>query len=248
MPLDDDDKKAIEEMIGAAFTGESFTKSIGKVIEAQVGKAIKAIDVSKTIGETVPKLIDEKLEALKTELKPKEPDPPAGGAGGAGNGGAGTKPVTDDPEFKKLQVKLAEMEAANKAAAKRAEEAEERRKAELLNNSIRDALIAGGADPKRVPLALPSLKERGIVKLNDEGKPVFLLKREWGDELVAAEDGAKEWLGTEEGKFFVPPKNTQGTGDRIEKPNVATRDKSGAVDWGNLAGRINLGVLEHVSE
>lgn len=241
MALDEQDKKDIAAMIAAAFTGEDFKKGLGKAIEGEVGKAVKAIDLTKGLDEK----LEAKLEGLKAELKPK--DPPDDKKPDDKKAGAASASVTDDPEFKKLQSKLAEMEASTKASAKRAEDAEAARKSELLATAVRDALAAGGADPKRLAIALSHLQAKGVVKLDDKGAPGFTFKREWGDEFVAAEAGAKEWLATEEGKFFVPATNKQGTGDGVSRDTPAAR-KDGKVDWNALGSRLNLSVLESLSD
>lgn len=241
MPLDDKDLEQIAKLIAAAQT--KAAEEADKRLEATIGKAIKAAGVETT----------KQLEALKAETEkrfgeiPKPADPP--------DPKAGDKPgdIENSPAFKKLQ---AEVEASKKQAAeqaKRAEQAEAKRSAELLTNATRDALIASGADPKRVHLALPVLQASGRIKLDDKGAPVMVFQRNGYEEALPVGDGAKEWLGTDDGKVFVPPSGKQGTGDGVQRGGAsqsgsAPRNKDGSLDWSQLAGRINLAPLEGASD
>ena len=132
--------------------------------------------------------------------------------------------MSDDPEFKRLQAQLADVQKTAQAQAKRAEDAENARKSEALANGVRDALSSSGADAKRLGIALSHLKDRGLIRLTDKGEPAFVFTRDWGEDLVPAAKGAAEWLATEKGKFFVPPSGAQGTGDGVGKK---TGDGSG---------------------
>lgn len=237
MALDDNDKKAIGELIAAALKANNDEQA--KAVDATVGKAVKALDLD---GKLKALDIDGKLEAVKTELKVEPPaDPPKGGKGGS---------VTDDPEFKKLQAELAKVQKTAEEQAKRAKDAEAAQKAEALANGVRDALVAGGADPKRVQIALSHLTATGRIKLDDKGQPAFAFTRDWGEELAPAAKGATEWLGTDEGKLFVPPVGSQGSGDGVQPgnrnakgPSTAPRTKEGTVDFGALRGRMNIAPL-----
>lgn len=194
MALDDEDKKAIATMIAEQL------KASAKATEQTIAKALAGLD------------LDKRIETLKTELAPKEPEPkdepPKDG-----------KTLADDPEFKRLKAELETQRKATEAQARRAEEEAKARQAEALQNGVSQALTAAGADPKRVGMALAWLKERGAVKLDERGVPVFTFKRDWGEEAKAAADGgAAEWLGTDDGKFFVPPSQVQGSGDGAGRP------------------------------
>lgn len=212
MPLDENDLKKVGELIAGALKthGEESAKAtealVGKVVTAKLG------DVTKTI-ETLKTDTEKRFEGL-----PKPQDPPKDDKGG--KGGAGGSSIQDDPAFKKLQ---ADLEAERKRAdeqARKAKEQEEARQAQHLRQSLLDALTAQGVDPKRVKDAADLLIARQVVKLNDKGEPIWPLKRNWGEEPVAVKDAAKEWLATDDGKHWLPPVGTQGTGDGAGKTST----------------------------
>lgn len=196
MPLDATDLEQIGKLIAEAQ--KKAAEESAKALEAQLAKQAKGLQ-----SET-----EKRLEALKAETEkrfgeiPKPTDPPKDPPGNE-----------DSPLLKKLQADLDAMRKQAEAQSKRAEEAEQKRAAELLTSGTRDALIAAGADPKRVHLALPVLQTTGRVKLNDKGVPVMVFQRNGYEETLPIADGAKEWLGTDDGKLYVPPAGTQGTGD-----------------------------------
>lgn len=230
MALDADDLKKIGDLIAAS---NAETK---KAFESTVATAIKSQGAE----------LDKKLDGIKADVDKKLADKPADPPPGDKKPGDKSVDPTEHPEFKKLQAKVREQEEA-------AARAEIDRKANLLRSSVQDALVAGGADPKRAKFAVDTLIGSGAVKLDDKGQPVFGMKRSWGDEAVPVVDGAKEWLATSEGQFFVPPVGAQGTGDKGgtpagNRPAEAPRTKEGGLDWGALAGRTNLGAALAVTD
>lgn len=237
MPLDEKDL----EQIGKLWDERDKKRSeeFAKTLEGSVSKMLKAhAEASAKQLETFKTETDKKLEGIKAD-PPKDPpkDPPG----------------DDSPALRKLQAEQEKLQKALEAQTKRAEEAETKRRADLLQNSVRDALIAQGADPKRLAIAMSHLTSSGVVKLNDKGEPVFTFAEKWGPEDVAAAEGAKKWLATDEGKFFLPPTGKQGTGDGVQRNGPqqggsAPRTQSGEVDWSKLASRVNLAPLEGASD
>jgi hypothetical protein len=111
-------------------------------------------------------------------------------------------------------------------------------KRQLLHNSVRDALIANGADPAMTTVALNHLTASGIIKLNDNDEPVFTVEGKWGPEDFPAAEGAKRYLATEEGTCFLPPSRQQATSPQRGGPpqgGPAPRNQSGELDWNALA-------------
>lgn len=243
MPLDEADIKKITELTTGIVTEalKANGAETAKVIDASIGKAIKGLEIDKKL-EGLKTETDKKLEGIKPADPPK--DPPKDSPGD----------IENSPALKKLQAEQEKLLKQLEAQTKRAEEAETKRRQDLLQSTVRDALIAQGADPKRVAIAMSHLSSSGAIKLNDKGEPVFTFAEKWGPEDVAAVDGAKKWLATDEGKFFLPPSGKQGTGDGVHREGSrqqggsAPRTKDGALDWGQLAGRINLAPLEGASD
>lgn len=245
MPLDEADLAKIGELMDARQKkqAEESEKATTKLVEGVVGKAIKALG------------LDDKLSALKTEtekklegLKPADPDP---------------KPKDDPKEgerfedskaFKKLMADQDDLKKKLEAQTKLREEAEAQRQKDLLSNTVRDSLIAAGADASFVPVAMNHLVATGLIKLNDKGEAVFTVAEKWGNEDVPAAEGAKKWLNTSEGKRFMPPTGKQGTGDDIKRGGTgagsgsAPRKQDGSLDWGALRQDMSLKPLENLSD
>lgn len=121
--------------------------------------------------------------------------------------------------LEELEAQLAEMRKLIEAQTKRAAEADMQRQKESLRNGVREALIAQGADPRRVHLALPVLQSSGRVKLDGNGEPVFVFPERSGSPEMSAAEGAKRWLSTEDGKFFLPGASGQEIGGDKMAPN-----------------------------
>lgn len=191
MALSEEDQKKVQELIEAALTGEGFAKSIASAVDTTVGKALKGLK------------IDEKISAAVEAAKPAQPE-----------GGGAEEP----PQITKLQNQLKAMADKQAETERRAQELEEARKTEALRTAVRDALGGAGADPKRVAIALSHLQASDLIKTDDQGRPAFAFRRDWGEELLPVEKGAAEWLQTEEGKFFLPATGRSGTGDDAGQP------------------------------
>lgn len=244
MPLDAEDEKKVGEIFLKIMGSDEYTKSFAKTIESVVGRAVKG-----AVAET-----DKRLEALKSETDKKleglkSPEPLEKKPGGDND-----PKIEDAPAFKRVQAEFEEMKKKAKVQEERAEAAEAKRKQDLLANNARDALIANGADPARVAIAMSHLKATGRVALSDKDEPIFMFEEKWGPENVPVAEGAKRWLASEEGKFFLPPSNRQGTGDNVQRGNGAPpttnapRTATGEVDWAQLGSRMSLGVLEKASD
>lgn len=201
MALDEADMVKLTEHFAAML--KKHSEDTSKALDGQIAKAVKGVDVDKKM--------EAKLEALKAELatakaNAEDEKPPAKQEAG------------ESPEIKRMRAEMAELKRQSEAQMRRAEEAEAARRSEALTSGVRDALLASGADAKRVSVALSHLRATQAVKLDEKGNPVFVATREWGEDLVPVSKGAAEWLQTEEGKFFLPPSGAQGTGDRAGSP------------------------------
>lgn len=228
MPLDEDDKKVVQDLIKAAFTGEDFTKAVSGTVEATVGKAIKGLKLDEQIGAALTKA----LEAHK----PKEQEPESPKEGGAG------KP---DPAALRLQSELEQVKKQLKDEADARKAAEEARKTERLHTAVRDALAKAGVPADRMKHALALLQAEGRLAYGEGDVPGLKFVRPWGEEILPAEKAAAEWVQSDDGKVYLPAKGTQGTGEGAhERPTAAPRTKDGATDWNALKSRIAPAALQ----
>ncbi len=113
-----------------------------------------------------------------------------------------------DPAIKRQSAKIdalmKQMQLQSEAAAKE--------KSELLQKQERSdmisALTAAGSMNANGAYAL--MKDQGRVRRNAAGDLVVVLAKDFGDDEIAYTAGIKEWLNTDEGKHYLPPR---GGGD-----------------------------------
>lgn len=206
MPLDAADLEAIGALI--AKNNEKIAADTVKVVDGKLTAFGKSIDVDGKL-----KAVEEKIAAAK----PKEPE--EGTEGTPTKGKADTK-IEETPAFQKLKAEVA---ASNKLAEdnrRKAEESEAKRVAEAADAATKSALLAAGADPKRVHIAMSHIKTSGATRLVD-GAPNFVTKSQWGEELAPVADGARAYLDSDDGKMFLPPTGSSGTGDKAGSANKA---------------------------
>lgn len=206
MPFDEKDKAEMVALIvstvGGALADDVFVKNVGRIVKAQVDAGIGALDLDAKIKAAIPKPSD-----------PVDPVDLDDEAPVKGKSKAGDDAVTR--ELKKLRAQNEESEKARVRAIDEAKSERERFAAESRKMSIRDALIANGADPKKVPVALNHLLASGSVKVGADGKAVFATQTKWGPEDLDPTAGTKAWLDSDEGKMFLPPIGNAGTGTGV---------------------------------
>lgn len=187
MALDEDDLKKVAELI--ASEQEKATKATLKVIGEQLKPVISRIEAV------------EKTATAKPDDQPD--DEPDEGRG-----------ASADPEVKALKAKMAALEARAQKAEQDRREAEEKAKAERLQQAARDALLAAGVPADRVKAALATLQVDGLLDYDDQGQPGIKFQRQGYAEVLTGKDGAAEWLKSDVGKIFLPPADVGGTGER----------------------------------
>lgn len=184
-------KYVTEEQLNRAITARlgDFGKKIEKSIEAAVG------------GFT------SKIDELKSALTPA----------GGGEGGSKDPPKGGDfensPLVKGLQKQLADQQKATEQL--KAERDAEKAKArdQLLRTKLADDLTKGGVDPRYVKNAVGHLVdvEKRVRFADDEGDDI-VFKDATGDVDLAT--GLKGWIKGDDAKIYLPPRGTQGAGDR----------------------------------
>jgi len=146
-------------------------------------------------GIKVPEVnLDEVVAKVSEAVKPKvQEDPPK-------------KKPEEDPRFLELQGKLEEMERKARAS-------EEAARQERLVGTVKQALLDGRAAPERVSVAVNHLVSSGSVKYDEDGRLVYVGTNSYGQEVhKPVSEGVSEFLSTDTGKMFLPPRSVKGTG------------------------------------
>jgi hypothetical protein len=167
--------------------------------------------VEKTITQTVAQSLDGFMGKLKTDIaallpapKPEPKPEPAKKE---------KDPGVADLELKKLQEQIATL--TQQAEQARSERDSERAKVRdsTLRQKLGEALAAAGIDGLRARHAIGVLvdAEKRVRWLDDGDAIVF---RAGDRDEVDLESGVRTWLKTDDAKLYLPPKGTQGSGDR----------------------------------
>ena len=168
--------------------------------------------VEKTITQTVAQSLDGFMGKLKGDLaslfpapKPEpKPEPPKKEK---------ESPGVADLELKKLQDQIATLtEQAEQARSERDSERAKVRDS-TLRQKLGEALAAAGIDGLRARHAIGMLvdAEKRVRWLDESDAIVF---RAGDRDEVDLESGVRAWLKSDDAKLYLPPKGTQGSGDR----------------------------------
>jgi hypothetical protein len=235
MPLDENDKKVIGELIGSAL----------KANNAEIGKQfVTAEAASKMIEQNVAKLdIAGQVAKGLEKVKPKETEVETG---------KGTKTV--DPEMAKLREQQEQLETRLREADEKRVAAEARERHQKLEAALTHELTKAGIPSERHPHVLPFLRTlattdgKPVLDVTEQGVPVWRAQRKgYVDDLDLAA-GVKEWVETSDGKTYLPPRGTAGTGDGVggtgsgRRDSTVPRAKDGTLDLGKLGDAVFRGL------
>lgn len=201
MPLEAADIAKINELMADALKNalkpEALAAAVAPVVKAHTEAAMKGVVTTEGL---------EKFGTdLAAKLKPAEPDPKAGDPANKSKG-------ADDPTVQALTRKVAEMEAANKAALEQVAAEKAKARIDRLHVAARDALAKAGIPADRLPMALAYVKELGVLDY-DGDQPGWKGKSSLGlDAVLPMDDAAAAWAKAD-GKVFLPPTGAGGTGD-----------------------------------
>lgn len=178
-------------------------EQLNRAISARLGDFSKKFE--KTL-ETTVSTITSKVEEMFT----KQQQPPPGGEGGSGGD---PKAIENHPIVKGLQKQLADTKTL--VDQTRADRDAEKSKARdtTLRTRVQEALTKGGLDPKFVGHAVGHLVDTSKrVRFTDDDSDELVFRD--GTTDVDFDTGMKGWLKTDDAKLYLPPRGTQGSGDR----------------------------------
>jgi len=218
--------------LAGAVSPENLAKTITPIIEAQNKAAgvVTAAELAKRDEDAKKAAADAKAKA-DADAKAAEDAKKKEGEGK----GKGNEPAPLPPEVLALQKQLEDLTKLNAENARKAAEADARAKDAALHNAAKDALIKAGIPADRVGLALPALKEAGVLTYDGErpGWKGVDPKTNTPAVLDMAE-GVKGWIAAD-GKHLLPPKDLGGTGEGGgtgggSAPKSSVRGADGKID------------------
>jgi len=218
--------------IAANVSPEALAKTVTPIIEAQ-NKAAGVVTAAELAAREAA------AEKVKADAKAETDRIAAEKAAGEGKGKDKV-----DPAVAQLQAQLAALtakNAENEAAVKAANDAA---RTNALHGAARDALVKAGIPADRVAFAMSHLKEQGVLAYEGDvpgWKGVDPKTNVPG--VLPMESAAVAWTQAD-GKLFLPPVGTQGSGDgpgvrsgpRVTVANDI-RDASGALNADRAADK-----------
>jgi hypothetical protein len=120
----------------------------------------------------------------------------------------------------KSEQRIRELEAKTAAAEHKAAETEAKQREGEERQALGAALASHGIEgaKQRAALALLYTEEKKI-RRDDKGGICFVTTQSYGEELISLEDGVKAWVGTDDGKSFLPPRGVMGSGTKATAAN-----------------------------
>lgn len=208
---DDSPKFVTEEQLNRAITAR-FKSFEGK-LDGKFGEFSRGFE---SFQAQIAEALKPKQEPPKEPPKPKDAPPP----------------ITDLPEFVEQRKQLEALQKRLADADKKAAEAESKRRDTLLRQSVDEALAKAGVEARLVKQArgylIDSLK---ATRFSEDGDSVVMVG---GDgEEVELSVGLKSFLKSDEGKLYLPPRGTAGSGERgggiapRTDPNAVTKESIG---------------------
>lgn len=151
----------------------------------------------KELRETLGKLGETRDKAPKEGKKNKDGDEEA------------------DPAVKSMQRELADLKGEVTRAKQIASDERAKNRTATLRSKVTDELAKHGiTDPTRIKHALALLvdSEKRISFQDDDGDNIVF--RDSNDDPLDLTQGLKSWVKSDDGKHFLPPSGTRGSGDR----------------------------------
>lgn len=172
-------------------------------LEKTLASRFKSVEqrVEKTIAQTFETFSGKLKTDLESIFPKPEPKPES------------KKDHAENPELKKLEDRIASL--TQQAETARAERDTERVKARdaTLRQKLGERLATSGIDGVRARHAVGVLVDsERRVRWSEDGETI-LFRTPDGDELDL-EPGVRAWLKTDDAKLYLPPRGSQGSGDR----------------------------------
>lgn len=216
---EEEEEEETEEFVTPAQLNAAITKGLRRFATKQLPELLK--------GSLASALADagfKKPEEGEEEEEGEEAEQGAQGAQGAAQGAKQGKaaqtpaqapagpqrPTKEARELAKLRKEMEEMQAARKAETEKAQRLQDR-------NALTEQLTAAGVRKEMVgPLItwLMSDESGRLVRRTDEGKLVFAMGADAGDEIdeLPLKDGLGQWFKSDTGKTYLAPRPAGGSG------------------------------------
>ena len=174
---------------------------VNRAITARFSAFEKKIE--KSVSDSLGNVLTTKLDEFKASLTEQQ---------GQQHGNEGGKPA-DSPELKAMQKQLADMSKQLERANQEKDQERARLRDRDLRAKVTEALTSVGISGLQLKHAVGVIVDsEKRARLDDDGERA-LFRGDDGDELPLT-DGVKAWAKSEDAKIYLPPRGTNGSGDR----------------------------------
>lgn len=178
----------LNKSIGAAMSG------LSKRLKGELGGLIKdALGGSKKKAAAEADDDEGDDEDDDTEKDPKE-----------------GKLTATDRRLKKLEQENKKLRDAYTSEKKARDEEATKAKKATERGELRKALAAGGVMEQYLDDVVEARYAQGIIRTDEEGAIVWKKSK---DEEIPLSEGVAEWLKSDQGKAYLPPKGARGSGN-----------------------------------
>ena len=219
----------------AAPQAAQSTDALGAVNEDRVVEIVNRAISARNKG--FEKQIGEKLDSNLKEIRDSLSKIGEAREKPAKEGKKGKDDEDADPAVKSMQRELADLKGEVTRAKQIASDERAKNRNATLRSKVTDELAKHDIkDPTRVKHALALLvdSEKRISFADDEGDSIVF--RDSNDDSLDLPTGLKSWVKSDDGKHFLPPSGTRGSGDRPGGTAPATQN--GKPDASALFGEI----------
>lgn len=193
-----------DDKAGQIALSDEVKTFIGNTVNAALGSHLKRDSFQASLADRIAKQL--------LEAKQNEPDDKPGMK-------PDDKPNPKDLETAKLKSEMAQMRKQMEAKDAEAQKEKAAARTQAERSALTEQLRKAGVDDHRVAAANAFLYlDQQLITRNDADEICMRFRREWGEELVPLDQGVKEYLKSEQGKVFLPPVNTSGSGNTGGRP------------------------------
>lgn len=191
-------------------TAEELNKAITARFTDHQKKLEKHLE---TFSGTLTGKLEELLKSVPAPKSTDTADPP--------------KSASESPEFKGLMKQMEEIKRENLKIQQERDAERTKSKDATLRQQLSDALIKNGVDANRVKHAVGILVDsEKRVRFEEDGESIVFKDDDNTD--VDLTTGIKSWVKSDDGKFYLPPRGVNGSGDRGagRAPNIRNDSKA----------------------
>jgi hypothetical protein len=206
--LDPNDLTEIGKLIAAAvapIAAKVDPAEVGKIVKAHMDEAKKGLVTAEDLKKREEEAAAKAKADADAEAKRKA-DEEAAKKGGKGKDGE------KDPAVAALEAELDKIKKQAAAAEEAAKAEREKARTTALHSAARNALTKAGIPEDRVDTALDVLKARGALAYDGDNAGMKGKNDVGLDAVLPFEKAIPEWV-KGDGKLFLPPAGTNGTGE-----------------------------------